>query len=400
MVRADMLDCIDAFLRSARKRKKPFGGMRMVFIGDLYQLPPVLLTQEKPFFEQKYESPYFFSSTVMREASFELVELEKIYRQSDAAFIEVLNAIRKNCATDEQLAFINQRVIPFDDTEEKWIHLTATNKAADEINEKKLQKLSSELHTSAAEIDGEFEPSHAPTDTELKIKVGAQVMLLTNQPDGLWVNGTVGTVVEIQKKEILIQKEEGEQVFVEPHKWILYKYRLDEGTSRLAQDEVGSFTQYPLCLAWGITIHKSQGKTFDRSVVDLSRSFAPGQAYVALSRCRTFNGLFLKTAVKKEQIRTDHKVVKFLTNWQYVLAGKKCSLEERIKLIEQAIEEKRSLNMVYLKSNDEKSSRIIHPIFIGPMEFKSKQYTGMKAYCTKAKEERLFNVDRILELKF
>jgi ATP-dependent DNA helicase PIF1 len=396
MVRADLLDCIDVFLKAALKVNEPFGGIRVVFIGDLYQLPPVLRSDEKTYFEQIYNTPYFFSSKVMEEASFDLIELEKIYRQNDVAFIEVLNAIRKNCATDEQLAYINQRVVPF---EGEGIYLTSTNKAAAEINEAKLQQLKTELHTFAASTEGEFEQSHAPADFDLRIKVDSQVMILNNHPEGLWVNGTVGKVVEIKEKGILVKKEEGGKVLVEPYKWTVYKYRLEETTGKLAQEEVGSFKQYPLCLAWGITIHKSQGKTFERAIIDLSRSFAAGQAYVALSRCRTFEGLHLKVPVRKDQIRIEPSVVKFLTTWQYELAKKKCSLEERIRLIEKAISEKKMVSLVYLKSNDEKSTRNVQPLSVGPLIYQNRKYIGMQAYCMKRGETRLFNVDRILEIE-
>ena len=311
MVRADLLDSIDAFLRAALKTQIPFGGMRMVFIGDLYQLPPVILSQEKPYFDELYKSPYFFSAKAMENTSFALVELEKIYRQNDHAFITVLNAIRENSASDEQLAFINQRVLPINEREGKYIYLTATNKDANQINEEKLQKLPGKLYSFTATTDGDVDPSLNPTDRELKLKIGAQVMLLTNNPEGLWVNGTVGTIEDISSGKILIETQEGRKFSVTHHEWPLYEYRVDETTARLIREETGTFTQYPLCLAWGITIHKAQGKTFDQAIVDLSRAFAAGQAYVALSRCRSFDGLILKSPVKKRQILIDQHVVEF-----------------------------------------------------------------------------------------
>ena len=396
MVRADLLDCIDAYLRAAFKSRQPFGGIRMVFIGDLYQLSPIVQSQEKAFFETVYDSPYFFSAKVMKEASFELVELEKIYRQSDLAFIEVLNAIRKNSVTDQQLDFINQRVIPIQD--EGFIHLTTTNREVQQINEEKLSKLPGNLHIFKGSADGEFNPASSPTSEELRIKVDSQVMLLTNQPDGLWVNGTVGTVTRIQDNEIQIETQDGETITVGQHTWDVYEYRLDEKSSSLVQDVIGSFTQFPLCLAWAITVHKSQGKTFDRAVVDLSGSFATGQAYVALSRCRSFEGLVLKKPVKKGHIRVDPHVVNFLTKWQYAISDKNCSLDDKTNLIKKAIEENSPIKIVYLKSNDEKSSRIVQPLTIGIMEYQHKKYLGMEAYCTQRQENRMFRVDRILEL--
>ncbi len=398
MVRADLLDCIDAYLRAALKSRKPFGGIRMVFIGDLYQLSPIVQSQEKAFFETVYESPYFFSAKVMREASFELVELEKIYRQNDVSFIEVLNAIRKNSVTEEQLGFINQRVIAFHD--DGFIHLTTTNREVNQINEEKLNKLPGKLHTFKAFIEGEFNPANSPTSEELKIKVDSQVMLLTNQPDGLWVNGTIGTVIGIQGEEIRIKTQEDETISVGQHTWDLYEYRLNETSSSLVQDVIGSFTQFPLCLAWAITVHKSQGKTFDRAIVDLSGSFATGQAYVALSRCRSFDGLVLKKPVKKGHIRVDLHVVNFLTKWQYAISDKNCSLDEKASLIKKAIEESSQVRIVYLKSNDEKSSRLVQPLTMGIMEYKNKKYLGMEAYCTKRQENRVFRIDRILEISF
>lgn len=310
MVRADLLDCIDVFMRAAFKRNVPFGGIRMVFIGDLYQLPPVLLSQERPFFLQLYESPYFFSAKVIKEASFKIIELEKVYRQSERMFIDVLNAIRKNCATDLQLAYINQRVLGGDD--EGAIYLTATNKDADQVNEERLERLGTKAIIFEAKTEGDFEESQAPTDRDLKLKRGAQVMLLTNHPEGFWVNGTIGTVVDVGDDAVLIEKSDGGKVSVGTHKWVVYKYAMDEKAKKIVHEEAGSFTQFPVCLAWAITIHKSQGKTFDRATVDLSRSFAAGQAYVALSRCRTFEGLKLKGPVRRNQIRTDRDVVKFM----------------------------------------------------------------------------------------
>jgi ATP-dependent exoDNAse (exonuclease V) alpha subunit len=396
MVRADLLDCIDAYLKAAFRKKLPFGGIRMVFIGDLYQLSPILVSQEKAVFETLYESPYFFSAKVMKEVSFELLELEKIYRQKDISFIEVLNAIRKNSVTEEQLAFINKRVIKVED--EGFIHLTTTNKEVSRINEEKLEKLPGKLYTFNAIIEGEFNASNSPTAEGLKIKKQSQVMLLTNHPEGLWVNGTVGTVTGIDDEEIIIETQDGETISVGQHKWDLYQYRLDEKSSSLVQDVIGSFIQYPLCLAWAITVHKSQGKTFDRAIVDLSGSFATGQAYVALSRCRSFDGLILKKPVQKGHIRVDPHVVRFLTEWQYEISDKNCSLEEKTNLIKKAIEEKGQVKMVYLKSNDEKSSRQVKPLTIGIMEFKDKKHLGMEAYCTKRNENRTFRIDRILEL--
>lgn len=310
MVRADLLDCVDLFLRCSLNSKLPFGGIRMVFIGDLCQLPPVIAKEERDFFQKLYYTPYFFSAEVMKQVSFHFLELNRVYRQKDAAFVEILTAISNNSISDEQLYCLNKRV--GEAKEDGYIYLTSTNREVDFINAKKLQELPGEEFSFCADSEGDFDEMSAPNDIHLKLKVGAQVMFLMNHPKNLWVNGTIGKVVKINGNEIFVEKADGEVVKVNRYTWGLYKYKFDEEKKQLCQEEIGCFIQFPLKLAWGITIHKSQGKTFDKVVVDLSGgTFAPGQAYVALSRCSSLEGLILKAPIKKRYILTDPKVVKF-----------------------------------------------------------------------------------------
>jgi ATP-dependent exoDNAse (exonuclease V) alpha subunit len=400
MVRADLLDCVDIFLKTLFSSKKPFGGIRMVFIGDLYQLPPVVSREDREYFEQMYESPYFFSSQVMKDRAFRprFIELEKIYRQSDEIFISILNSIRKNSLSEEELIHLNKRSF-LPEKDEGCLYLTTTNASATKINEEKLAALQGRLYEYEADMEGDFDPKASPTDCTLKLKVGAQVIFLTNQSEGLWVNGTLGKVVSISQDRIFVQTEEGQEVAVKRFNWTLYKYDFDAKSKKLCQEEVGSFHQYPLKLAWALTIHKAQGKSFDKVILDLERgSFAHGQTYVALSRCRSIEGVFLKKPLQKSHILMDYRVVSFLTEYQYALSEENCSIEEKVLLIEQAIRERRAIQMVYLKRDDQKSNRKILPQFVGEMEYNNKKYLGIKAYCTQREEDRIFRVDRILEL--
>jgi len=413
MVRADLLDCIDLFLRlNGRDKKKPFGGLQMIFVGDLYQLPPVVTSKEKKIFSLGYESPYFFSSQVFKQPdfNFEFIELEKIYRQSDEDFIQLLNAIRNRSVTEEDIERLNERVnpdfVPAED--EFYITLTSTNDLAFAHNEEKLRALPGQLWVHAGRLSGEFEKfdrSSLPTDEILELKEGAQVMLVNNDRYGRWVNGTIGRVKSIQKKRyghdlIIVELQDGEEVEVEPYTWELFHYKYNEKRKAIETETVGKFQQYPLKLAWAVTIHKSQGKTFDRVIIDIGRgAFAPGQIYVALSRCTSFEGIILRRPIQKKHILLDYKIVRFLTRLQYQKAEEKLSLKEKKAIIEQALSQKQDLEIVYLKPDDTKSRRRIRPISLEMMEFKGRQFEGLRAYCFHRQAERTFRLDRILRLK-
>jgi ATP-dependent exoDNAse (exonuclease V) alpha subunit len=402
MVRADLLDCIDVFLRTLFNKNNPFGNVQMVFIGDLYQLPPVVTKNEKEMFSNHYETPYFFSADVINKYKFKyhFIELEEIYRQKDDNFIELLNAVRNNSATDEHFEYINRKVIDEQFEEDQgFVFLTTINKAADEINAYKLSALHTKKFISKAEIDGKFELKSAPTSLTLTLKPGAQVMFLNNNPNGLWVNGTVGIIEDIDNSEIYVRLDNDLVVSVNRHKWSLYQYEYDSLNKNLVQVKTGDFFQYPLKLAWAITIHKSQGKTFNKVIIDLKNgTFAHGQSYVALSRCVSLNGIGLVHPLNKKHLKTDYRIINYLTRLQYEAAEKRCPATKKIKIINKAIKKNKSIDIVYLKPNDQKSSRTIKPFHIGEKTYKDHKFIGLDAYCVKSKSEKVFRLDRILDI--
>ena len=403
MVRADLLDAVDIFLKAVLRSDAPFGGVQMVFIGDLYQLPPVLTRHELAFFEHIYESPYFFSAQVMCSGQFrfECVELEKVYRQQDDFFIDLLSAVRSRAITDAQLEQINRCVdAEALDACPDAICLTTTNRAADQINGRRLEQLPGELFTYAGTASAEFELSSAPVAPALQLKAGAQVMFAANNSEGLWVNGTLGHVEELDEDYVLVRTQEGLLVSVEPYTWSMCRYSFDAEARSLKRESAGTFTQLPLQLAWALTIHKSQGKTFDRVVVDLGRgTFAHGQAYVALSRCRRFDRLALTRPLRRGHLLTDWRVAHFLSGGHAGDSGTLLSMQDKIAMIEQAIRDGGSLAITYMKPNDEKSTRTVQPSFVGTLAFGKTAYAGMRAYCLLRGEERVFRLDRILALE-
>jgi len=403
MVRADLLDCVDIFLKAVGKNKLPFGGKQMVFIGDLYQLPPVVIGRDREVFKTEYDSCYFFSAKAMKDFKIEIIELEKVYRQKDGKFIEILNSIRNNTVESKHLKTLNERFrrnIDPENFEKGQIYLATTNLLAEKINKINLEKLAEKKYVLKGEIDGKFDRKYLPTDPELEVKKGAQVMLLNNDSRGRWINGTVGEIVGFGEDGIEIKLQNGKTVFVSPFQWEIIETYFNAKAKALEKRILGSFIQYPIKLAWAITVHKSQGKTFDKVIIDLSSGiFACGQTYVALSRCRTLEGIILKKEITKSNVFTDWKVVRYLTSYQYNLSEKKCSKEDKIEIIKQAIENKTKLKIIYLKAQDQKSERIILPLSVGEMEYLGKTYLGMEAHCFLRNEERIFRVDRILEME-
>lgn len=406
MVRADLLDCVDTLLRMHGKDShRAFGGIQMIFIGDLYQLPPIVMGKEREMFESVYESPYFFSSHVAQNMQFEIVELEKIYRQKDKQFITILNSIRNRSITDKLLESLNSRHNPdFASDDELYMYLTTTNDNAARINNSYLSKLTGKNYVYEGKIGGEFDQKSAPADIVLNVKVNSQIMLVNNDRENRWINGTVGKIVKIKKEYgediIFVALDGGAIVEVNTHTWEMFRFIYNEKTKSLESETIGTFTQYPLILAWAITIHKSQGKTFKKVIVDMDRgAFAHGQTYVALSRCVSLEGLVLKKPIKKSHILLDWKVVKFLTQFQYKKSDKAFSFENKIAFITQAIQDKRKIEIVYLKANDVKSKRVVKPQQIGEVEYLGKQFLGFTGYDYLRDEERVFRVDRILEMK-
>lgn len=407
MLRADLLDCVDAYLRlHGPAPGRAFGGVQMIFVGDLYQLPPVVTGEERQIFSAHYKTPYFFSAHALEGVELEIVELDKVYRQKDQAFVDLLNRIRNNSVEDSDIDRLNVRFDPDPQHDDKAfsIYLTPTNRKADEINAARLAALKGKTHTAIAEIRGAFGKEYYPTAVDLKFKAGAQIMLVNNDRDGRWVNGTVGVVEAVKKDdegerylEVLLRGED-EKVEVYPFTWEVYRFSLDAGG--IVAEPVGTFTQFPIRLAWAVTIHKSQGKTFDKVIVDLDKgAFAAGQTYVALSRCTSFEGITLTTRIKKGHIRTDRRIFDFLTRDRYRQSEEALPLAGKMALIAQAIGEKAKLHLTYLKPNDTKSERIVVPLSVGTETFNGKTFPGMKAFCTQAQDERMFRVDRILRIE-
>ncbi len=324
MVRADLFDAMDLFLQIIRQNKKPFGGVRIIGIGDLHQLPPVVTSYDKGHFDQKYKTPYFFSSLAYQNLrtlnQIDYVELSKIYRQKDEYFIELLDAIRDRNITSEQLAKINGRIIKGEPDEDS-ILLTTTNEAADYINQKKLVELKSKEYIFEGSIQGNFKEKDAPTEVNLSLKIGARVMCVANDLRGQYVNGSLGWVVDVVSesggdKNVIVQLDNlVKPIKIEPYKWTMYRSKYNKRTRELMQEEIGSFKQIPLRLAWAITIHKSQGKTFNKVTLDLGRgAFVSGQIYVALSRCRDFEGLSLIKPITLSQLKPNIEVADFFDN--------------------------------------------------------------------------------------
>jgi len=336
MVRADLMDFIDIFLRIVRKTELPFGGVQMILIGDLFQLPPVLTSRDKEYFLSIYKSPYFFDSKVFNNADFDLefVELEKIYRQNDQGFIDLLNSIRTKTVTRSQMDYLNDRVNYSDLIDDEFIYLTSTNALAAKINENRLDALDSEEVLFEAKTKGNLGDRNMPTERNLYLKEGAQVMFVNNDAGGRWVNGTIGHVIEILNDELWVLLSNGEEVMVERHKWEINQYYFDNEKQKLAQETIGSFKQIPLKLAWAITIHKSQGKTFEKVVVDLGwGSFASGQTYVALSRCTTFEGIVLKNRIKMTDIKLDFRVQQFIKDFQHERSAKNLAFNKDMEKV-------------------------------------------------------------------
>ncbi|MDD5437685.1 MAG: AAA family ATPase [Patescibacteria group bacterium] len=316
MVRADLLDAMDVFLQIIRRDKRPFGGVRVIGIGDLYQLPPVVTTYDQNDFSQKYKTPYFFSSMVYRRlqaaGQIDFTELLKIYRQKDQDFIQLLNAIRNRETTPEQLFEINRRIIQTLPPEDSIV-LTPTNEAANVINQSKLGRLDTPAGVFEGVVEGKFKEKDMPTEPSLVLKVGARIMCVANDSKNRFVNGSLGWIVAMSQSEegqvVTVQLDDGrEPTVIEPYTWNVHRTKYNRKTGNLEQEPVGSFKQIPLRLAWAVTIHKSQGKTFDKVTLDLGRgAFAAGQIYVALSRCRTLEGLSLIKPITPWQLKpNDH----------------------------------------------------------------------------------------------
>ncbi len=316
MVRADLLDAVDSVMRQYREPGKPFGGVQLLLIGDLQQLAPVVKDDEWDLLRSYYASPFFFSSHALNLTHYQTVELVKVYRQQDGRFVELLNKIRDGKADATTLAELNRRYQPdfVPPDGEDYIRLTTHNHQAQAINERELERLSGQAVAYDAKVDGTF-PEHAyPAESRLTLKVGAQVMFLKNAPDRSYYNGMIGRVAYVDRQTVRVEcKEPNRTIELEPAEWTNSHYTLDESSKEITETVEGTFKQYPLRLAWAITIHKSQGLTFEKAIIDASHSFAHGQAYVALSRCKSLEGMVLNTPLRPDAIISDNAVGDFIT---------------------------------------------------------------------------------------
>jgi ATP-dependent DNA helicase PIF1 len=323
MVRADLLDCVDRALRLNRGRPdEPFGGVQMIFIGDLFQLPPVVTREEGDRFTTEYTSPYFFSADVMQETQVNIIEMKKVHRQKEKKFVDLLNNVRLGTTQKADLDQWDKCHDPFfdpTDESEYTVHLTTTNKMAQARNEYELKKLEGDEWTLRALALGQLGTRKMPSEALIKVKNGSRIMFTTNDPAKRWVNGSLGVIKQIKKNGLsktpvlYVTLEDGTAVEVGQHKWEVFEYNYNG--SRFEEEPLGSYSQFPITLAWAVTIHKAQGKTFDRVLIDIGwGAFAHGQMYVALSRCTTLKGITLMKPFRAKDVIVDQAVLEFMKN--------------------------------------------------------------------------------------
>lgn len=330
MLRADVLDAMDFMLQTIRRNNKPFGGVQLLFIGDLLQLPPVVKNEEWEVLRRYYEGSYFFHSNVIQGNPPLYIELDKVYRQSDDAFIQILNNLRNNTITPANLQVLNQYVNPTFDQQKTagYITLTTHNAKADTINSDSLEALEAKPYTFQAEVVGEFPTNIYPIENQLQLKVGAQVIFIKNDLsfEKKYYNGKMGIVQKLSPSEIYVKfPEENQVIEVERYEWQNIRYKVNPNTKEIEEELLGTFTHYPLKLAWAITVHKSQGLTFEKAILDVSKVFLPGQAYVALSRLKSLQGLVLLTPIQMNGLKNDYDVMQYAKN-----KADKETLEEEI----------------------------------------------------------------------
>nr|WP_199075766.1 AAA family ATPase [Pedobacter sp. ASV19] len=315
MVRCDLLDVIDAILRTVRKNNLPFGGVQVLLIGDLYQLPPVTKREDWAFLNRAYASPYFFEALVIRRNPLLQIELTNVFRQTEPEFINILNDIRNNRINENDLSLLKQRYEPsFSASNElNPIIITSHNAEANSINKEKLDELQGPEYTFEGEISGEFRDLNLQAEQSLKLKEGAQIMFIKNDTgdNRKFYNGKIGKVKSIIDGEIMISFPQEEDLLLEKSSWQSFEYKTDTEEA-IVQQQVGEFSQYPIKLAWAVTIHKSQGLTFDSAIIDAGKSFVAGQVYVALSRVRTLQGLILKSKITTESLRSNPEVLNYM----------------------------------------------------------------------------------------
>ncbi len=373
MVRADTVDQIDEVLRRFKDHKRPFGGVQLLMIGDLHQLSPVVKDEDWAILKNYYPNLFFFSSKALMATQPVSIELKHIYRQVDSDFIDLLNSVRQNQIDENVLKKLNQRYIPdFNPSDEEgYITLTTHNKSALEINEGKLKELSSPVHRFKAVIQDDFPEYSYPTVAELELKKGAQVMFVKNDPsrERLFFNGKIGIITSISDDHILVKcPGDLSEIVVNPLEWTNIKYELDTQTKELREKIIGTFTQFPLKLAWAITIHKSQGLTFEKAVIDANLAFAHGQVYVALSRCKSFEGMVLRSPISFNSVKTDGTISEYTRNAKDNEPGEQQLIASRIAFQQSLIFELFDFNTLkslyfHLKKLSEDHHTILDPCF-------------------------------------
>ena len=336
MVRSDLLDAVDSVLRRFRNKNKPFGGVQLLMIGDLQQLTPVVTEEEAQLLSSYYTTPYFFGSRALSQVDYLTIELSQVYRQQDEKFISILNAVRSGRPSADIIQALNSRYEPrfVPAAEDGYIRLTTHNNIADNYNEQQLSMIDEPVHSFDAQVSGNFPEYSYPTDARLDLKVGAQVMFVKNDPSNekRYYNGRIGMVTDFFEDYILVQcPDDDEKIAVEPLEWENSRYVINEQTQEMETEVQGTFRQYPLRLAWAITIHKSQGLTFDKAIIDAASSFASGQVYVALSRCRTLEGMVLATPLRTDSVITDLRVEDYIEG-QQAAASRSLSRLDSIKV--------------------------------------------------------------------
>jgi YD repeat-containing protein len=317
MVRCDLIDVVDRLLRVFRRRENdPFGGVQVILIGDTFQLPPIADFEQWNLLQAYYKSPFFFSSKVIEQNKPVYIELKKIYRQNEQEFIDLLNRVRINQVTEHEFGLLNSKYNPTfkPNGQANYITLATHNKIVDSTNLIQLGELTSELKVFEASITGIFPDNIMPTDRFLQLKEGAQIMFIKNDKAKRYYNGKIAKIIKIEENKVIVEFSEGNEITVEKQDWNNIKYTWNEKEKRIEEEVIGTFIQFPIKLAWAITVHKSQGLTFEKVIADLGAAFTSGQVYVALSRCTSFSGLVLKTQIGQNAIKTDPQVLQFAQN--------------------------------------------------------------------------------------
>jgi len=406
MLRADLLDAIDQALRQYGHPDKPFGGKRMIFIGDLYQLPPVVTRDERAQFEEEYASPYFFDAKVFRECQISIFQLEQVYRQQDQGFIDLLNLIRDNSIQPEHFQELNKR---YDKMYQAFlkpneITLCTTNAAANQINQDQLDLIKGKKLKYSGETEGEF-IRQLPTHEKLELKIGAQVMLVNNDAAKRWVNGSTGIVTGSSWSEeedcdvLLVNLSTGKAVEVLPYTWETNQYYYDEDSKDIEMERIGAFTQYPLKLAWAVTIHKSQGKTFDHVVLDIGRgTFAHGQIYVALSRCTSLEGITLRQALLPKHIWSDQRIQYFLQGQADGEEYRRMTTPEKKQILQNCIDFENDITMTYTDSRGQTVQKRIRPLWIGEKEYQGNAYLAVETQDMETGMSQSYSVNRIVNI--